>query len=357
MAGGISNGPASSGLPSSGPAGGSGPSVTLDTISVAADPGGALPGDGSYGDPIAGFHQINQRFADGQRAFSEATANRSNEINAQFQAQIEARNAQFQAWADADIARMNAQRAAMVAALVATAAYAVEFVAFVRLDLLQGLTPDPVVRFWLIAVVLIPVVEETMRAFAVRGLEGRESAGTRSRTALVLGLALGVFECAFKTLGTLQSPGPAKSWAVLGGLSSLAVQAMLSVAYFSHARRPLLRNIALHAAHNAGVGLAAAAVAALLPQPAAFNLAMLGLVCAADGILLRIFLARMARRETPRSEPPSVEPTPHPRQGLPPRAEQQQDEQYAEAEAGERGGPAGHGVAGSRRQQPAPERS
>ena len=92
-------------------------SVTLPEISVGPEPdlGGALPGNGSYGDPIAGFHQINQQFADGQRAFSEATANRSNEINAQFQAQNEARNAQFQAWADADLARMNDQRAAMFA--------------------------------------------------------------------------------------------------------------------------------------------------------------------------------------------------------------------------------------------------
>ncbi len=111
------------------------------------------------------------------------------------------------------------------------------------------------------------------------------------------------------------------------------MQTMLSAAYFSHRSRPLLRNIALHAAHNAGVCLAAAAATALLPQPAAFNLAMLGIVCTVDGALLRLFLARIARMEvtmeTRRSDRPSVEPAPDPRQGLPSRPEQQQREQRA----------------------------
>lgn len=54
--------------------------------------GGALPGDGSYGDPIQGFNQINRQMAETQRAFS-ATLNASNTINAGFEAANTARNA------------------------------------------------------------------------------------------------------------------------------------------------------------------------------------------------------------------------------------------------------------------------
>ena len=72
---------------------------------------------------------------------------------------------------------------------------------------------------------------------------------------------------------------------------------------------------------------------AVLTLGLVFNLAMLGIVCTVDGALLRLFLARIARMEvtmeTRRSDRPSVEPAPDPRQGLPSRPEQQQREQRA----------------------------
>ncbi|OHV03905.1 hypothetical protein BK022_27720 [Methylorubrum extorquens] len=94
-------------------------SVNLPEISVGPEPdlgGGALPGDGSYGDPIAGFHQINQQFADSQRAFSERMDAQSAQFNTtQMQAQSDARAAQMQAQSESNMASMNAQRAAMFA--------------------------------------------------------------------------------------------------------------------------------------------------------------------------------------------------------------------------------------------------
>ena len=108
-------------------------STTLDEISVEAGPielpeisvgpgseglggGGALPGSGSYGDPIAGFHQINQQAADNQRAFSASTAAASNAQNAAFEAQNAARSTQMQAQSQANFASMDAQRNALFAA-------------------------------------------------------------------------------------------------------------------------------------------------------------------------------------------------------------------------------------------------
>ena len=97
------------------------PSVTLPEIGVDAPPlgsgggGGALPGDGSYGDPIAGFHQINQQFADNQRAFSAQMDSQANAANALFAQQGAERQAQMQATTEANLASMNAQRAALFA--------------------------------------------------------------------------------------------------------------------------------------------------------------------------------------------------------------------------------------------------
>lgn len=105
----------------SGPTGGtSGGSLSVDLpeISVGPEPdlgGGALPGDGSYGDPIAGFHQINGQFADSQRAFSERMDAQSAQFNTQMQAQSDARAAQMQAQFESNMASMNAQHAAMFA--------------------------------------------------------------------------------------------------------------------------------------------------------------------------------------------------------------------------------------------------
>lgn len=100
-----------------GPIGGS-TTIALPEISVGPEPdlgGGALPGDGSYGDPIAGFHQINGQFADSQRAFSERMDAQSAQFNSQMQAQSDARAAQMQAQFESNMASMNAQRAAMFA--------------------------------------------------------------------------------------------------------------------------------------------------------------------------------------------------------------------------------------------------
>lgn len=94
-------------------------SVTLPEIGVGPDPGmggSDLPGDGSYGDPIAGFHQINQQMADSQRAFSERMDAQSAQGNAQLQAQGNARAAQMQAQFESNMASINAQRAALYAA-------------------------------------------------------------------------------------------------------------------------------------------------------------------------------------------------------------------------------------------------
>ena len=100
-----------------GPTGGS-PTIDLPEISVGPKPdlGGALPGDGSYGDPIADFHQINGQFAESQRAFSERMDAQSAQFNNQLQAQGEARSAQLQAQFESNMAGMDAQRAAMSSA-------------------------------------------------------------------------------------------------------------------------------------------------------------------------------------------------------------------------------------------------
>ena len=95
-------------------------STQLDMITVTAEPPpppsfGDLPGDGSYGDPISGFHQINQQFADGQRAFSARMDAQSAQFTAQLQAQSDARAAQMQAQFEANMASVDAQRAAMFA--------------------------------------------------------------------------------------------------------------------------------------------------------------------------------------------------------------------------------------------------
>ncbi|WP_082167631.1 deaminase [Methylobacterium aquaticum] len=93
--------------------------IALPEIRVGPEPnlgGGALPGDGSYGDPITGFRQINQQFADSQREFSARMDAQSAQFNAQLQAQGEARAAQMQARFDSNMASMDAQRAAQFAA-------------------------------------------------------------------------------------------------------------------------------------------------------------------------------------------------------------------------------------------------
>ncbi len=110
MSGGISN------LGSTPPGGNL--AVTLPQLNVGPglpDPGPALPGNGSYGDPIAGFRQINQQFADSHRAFSERANAQSAQANAQLQAWSDARSAQAQAQSEAMTARMSTQRAAMEA--------------------------------------------------------------------------------------------------------------------------------------------------------------------------------------------------------------------------------------------------
>lgn len=77
--------------------------------------GGALPGDGSYGDPIQGFRQINQQMAATQRTLT-AMSTVSNGINAGFEAANAARTAGQRAQLAAGFEAAQAHREAMFAA-------------------------------------------------------------------------------------------------------------------------------------------------------------------------------------------------------------------------------------------------
>ena len=77
--------------------------------------GGALPGDGSYGDPIQGFRQINQQMAQTQRTLTAASTV-SNGINAGFETANAARTAAQRAQLAAGFDAAQARRETMFAA-------------------------------------------------------------------------------------------------------------------------------------------------------------------------------------------------------------------------------------------------
>ena len=81
--------------------------------------GGALPGTGSFGDPIRGFGQINRQMEDTQRVFS-AMSTVSNGINAGLEAGNAARTAEQRSQLAAGFEASQARREAMFAAPTVT---------------------------------------------------------------------------------------------------------------------------------------------------------------------------------------------------------------------------------------------
>lgn len=168
-----------------------------------------------------------------------------------------------------------------LAALISVPAFALEFALIARADILAGVIAVPVWRFAFYVVVLVPLIEESVRYAAVR-MSGHWR--TSPASAALVGALVGLFEMGFKSVPTGLE---------LAYVSSLPIHIALSVAFFAFTTRRLPKTFGMHAAINLLVLALGTALTALHVGAILQTITLLAAITAASALFA---LAAVRRR-------------------------------------------------------------